>query len=53
MNPSEEKNVSEEQELPVERKLGDLMLRGWTMLAQSCTIAGKFDYLFINFINLL
>ncbi len=28
----------EPEEVGVEKKLGDLMMRGWTMLAKSCSI---------------
>ena len=30
-----------EQEISVEKKLGDLMLRGWILLAESCPIECK------------
>jgi hypothetical protein len=30
-----------EQEISVEKKLGDLMLRGWILLAESCPIESK------------
>ncbi len=30
--------MENEQEIKVEKKLGDLMLRGWILLAESCPI---------------
>ena len=30
-----------EEQVSVEKKLGDLMIRGWTMLAESCSIESK------------
>ena len=35
-----EKEINEQEELDkqIEKKLGDLLLRGWTMLAESCPL---------------
>jgi hypothetical protein len=32
----------EQEEISVEKKLGDLMMRGWTLLADSCPSECKY-----------
>jgi len=33
---------SEDDYTPVDKKLGDLLMRGWVMLAECCPIESKF-----------
>jgi uncharacterized Zn finger protein (UPF0148 family) len=36
-------NVENQDDTTIEKKLGDLMLRGWTLLADSCPVESKFN----------
>jgi len=49
MTTNETNNIEDvnTEDVPVEKKLGDLMMRGWTMLAESCSSPSKILFLII------